>query len=283
MFFLGSYVQNGDIGTLMVIVESKLSIIYPVFLQREIVKTTVDDKGIFSFQFGPPRTIPRQTSVVGDGAEPFVTFHGSPTSPDRIAKPGSANTICDGDDSLAAVMSPAHREGLSSPEPPYSDIHILPRKRAAGVAFDDQSRTTPAGNERHSSKDLVSFQIAMASITKSILATERLTRTKMQSLLESRINQLQVENNELRRTVLMLLGQLKTFSVRSGICNQSSQAVNVGSLAHFRVPNDCPLSIPAKTPWVCRWRDCPYKAHRYHSKAEIIHHVMAMHVKSQSK
>lgn len=284
MFFLGSYVQNGEIGTLMAIVESKLAIIYPVFLQREIVKTIVDDKGIFSFQFGPPRTVPKQTPAASDGAESSLQFHSSPTSSEHSAKQKYVSTACDKDTSLAEVTTLAHCEVFNSQETPYSDIHIPSRKRAAGAPLEYQSRTTQVRDRRHSIKDLVGLQIALASTTKSILAAERLTRTKMQSLLESRVNQLQLENNELRRTILMLLGQLRAFSVRSEPYTQSNRAVDVRSVAPpFEAPSDFSLNMPAKIPWACRWRDCPYKAHRYHSRAEIIHHVMEMHVKSQSR
>jgi hypothetical protein len=88
MFFLGSLLQQGELGTIMTIVQSRLHIIYTVFLRREIIKTSKNDQGIFSFQFGPQKYFEGRenihTAVMG-GVTPTRSSTISPTDSSKYS------------------------------------------------------------------------------------------------------------------------------------------------------------------------------------------------------
>lgn len=276
MFFLGPYLQGDESGTLMVIVESRLSMMYPVLLQRAIIKTTVDEKGVFSFQFGPPQAA---GPPVHGGS--FASLGHQPTK--QGAGGLAEDRIVGGNRPPAAMAFPkTHRDvgpGAASPS-----SRIVSRKRP-GVPLGHDSPSTHGGEEGASAKELANLQVALASTTKSILASERLARMRAQALFETRISRLEAENSELRRTIQMLLAQVKAFSFRLGACGQADPAIGTGgmSMSPDAVGRHCRANGHAGARWRCRWRKCPHTAREYQTKAELAQHVVDVHVKSQPK
>lgn len=236
IFFLAAFEYQQEKGTIMIIVQSALHILHVVFLRRQITKTTRNEQGVFSFQFGPsrrspPNTSPSPTTVTTpkpSAVSPVRALSG-PGPAFRRLEPSQGTTPKRGKLGTGPSSPPAltdtldkYLQGAKRPRAellvggPAPHVRTLTGAGRGGVAAgaEDLQQQTLQNKQQALEAQVRALQLALLTSSKSILAGAEATRLALETKYARQLQSVREENASLKRATDLLLKQNQVLVAR---------------------------------------------------------------------
>lgn len=262
------------------IVQSLARLVHPIFLSREIIKTTQSGAGVFSFQFGPVnRSLELATSSTLHAAKPEATSDNKTASSRESEVPSITPTHTDSRDSVThSDQFSIHKNALLTSKS-ISTIHSVEKTMGWSLVEDEDAH------------DLGALRSALISHARIFINAERARLKAMKTHYQTQIDLLKSENKSLRKEVQLLSKRNVSIRKKPGTIPGGDSHVeifipppsDVTLPKHHHPPRENSLKSKAsqgETPLLsCLWKNCEHRA----VPSDLLwSHVVQVHIKAQS-